>query len=326
VDPLKDVIAIDLEVTTACSATCAFCPREAMPDRKAFVSLEVVRRVADELRSAGGGRRQVVLCGIGEPTLHPELDGIVKTLKGAGLRVEMTTHGGRMDSRRFEELVGHGVTGFHFSLNAVTPDTHRKVMRLKNFDAIVANLQEILELRASVFPHVEIHLSFVVCNLNEHEVIDFVQFWRPKGATQIWLHPVNNRAGLLSAEVAPVDLTWLARHFDSDDLVVVDLFGDLGVHGRLCKIAGSLIFLSAEGEMRLCAMDYRRVTSHGNVMQRSLAAMQEEKVRQYLAGRMDGFCRGCDFCPAPAAAGTAAGGAAPGPSLASPPASASMRR
>ncbi|HET6923921.1 MAG TPA: radical SAM protein [Anaeromyxobacteraceae bacterium] len=312
-DQLKDVIAIDLEVTTACSADCGFCPREAMPDRKAFISLEVVRRLADDLRGTTWGSRQVVLCGIGEPTLHPQLDAIVQTLKGAGLRVEMTTHGGRMDSRRFEELVGRGVTGFHFSLNAATAETHRKVMRLKSFDAIVANLQEILQLRASVFPNVEIHLSFVVCTLNEHEAVEFVESWRPRGPTRIWLHALNNRAGLLAPGVAPADLDGLARRFAADDLVVVDLFGDLGVQGGLCKIARSLIFVSAEGEMRLCAMDYRRVTSYGNVMRKGLAAMHEEKLRQYLAGQADGFCRGCDFCPSPAAE---AGGAAPRPSLA----------
>ena len=52
-----------------------------------------------------------------------------------------------------------------------------------------------------------------------------------------------------------------------------------------------------EGTMRLCAMDYRRTTSYGNLLERSLQDMQRAKISKFLRGEMTDFCGGCDFCP-----------------------------
>ncbi|HEX5759809.1 MAG TPA: radical SAM protein [Thermoanaerobaculia bacterium] len=293
---LSDV-TIDLEVTSACNAVCGFCPREVMPDRKRYLDLEVVERLADELRGEPK-RWQVVLCGIGESTLHPQLDRIVSTLAEAGAFVAMTTNGELLTPRRFEELAALGLGSFNFSLNAATAETHRRVMKLKRFDRIVANLEEILELRRRAWPQVRVHVSFVVCTANQHEVAAFVEYWRPRGPSQIWLHPVNNRAGLLGAEIKSASLEGFAAAYRGDPLVAVDIFRDHAEEDNLCKIARSLMFISADGEMRLCAMDYRRQTSYGNLRQKSLQQMHFEKLLGYVRGEQRDFCRGCDFCPA----------------------------
>ena len=292
---LSDV-TIDLEVTSACNAVCGFCPREVMPDRKRYLDLEVVERLADELRGEPK-RRQVVLCGIGESTLHPQLDRIVSTLAEAGAFVAMTTNGELLTPPRFEELAALGLASFNFSLNAATAETHRRVMKLKRFDRIVANLEEILELRRRAWPEVRVHASFVVCTANQHEVAAFVEYWRPRGPSQIWLHPVNNRAGLLGAEIKSASLDGFAAAYRDDPLVAVDIFRDHAEEDNLCKIASSLMFISADGEMRLCAMDYRRQTSYGNLRQKSLQQMHFEKLLGYVRGEQRDFCRGCDFCP-----------------------------
>jgi molybdenum cofactor biosynthesis enzyme MoaA len=292
---LRDV-GIDLELTSVCDAVCGFCPREVMPDTKRFASIELVERLAEEIRRTPPG--WVILCGIGESLLHPQLDRIVRTLADTGVRVEMTSHGRQMDAARFEALVAQGLNGFNFSVNAATADTHRAVMRLKDFDETVANIAEIAELRVREYPHIAMHVSFVVCLLNRHEVTDFVEYWRSKGLSKIWLHPVNNRNGLRTAELTPADMNALAQQYADDDQVQVDVFSDLAQDDDLCKVAKKLIFISADGEMRLCAMDYRRVTSYGNLMHRGLEDMHRERLLGYLRGEMNEFCSGCDFCPA----------------------------
>jgi molybdenum cofactor biosynthesis enzyme MoaA len=291
-----DDVTIDLEVTSVCDAVCNFCPREYMPDKKRFISMELIDRLTAELhrhRVTG-----VVLCGIGESTLHPQLNEIVRKLADTGAKIEMTTHGGaRMDARRFETLVQHGLTGFSFSLNAATAATHQQVMRLKDFDRTVANLREILALRNRAYRDVSIHVSFVVCDVNEHEAMDFVEMWRPYQLIRIWLHPLNNRNTLLTPGVKPASMDRFVRAYAGDPQVIVDVFARVHEDPRVCKIAKTMIFISAEGEMRLCAMDYRRTTSYGNLLHRSLPDMQRVKISKYLHGEMNEFCQGCDFCP-----------------------------
>lgn len=298
-EPPRDLseVAIDLELTSVCDAVCSFCPREVMPDKKRFISLDIVERLAADLRE----HRPivVVLCGIGESLLHPQLDTIVATLAATGTRVEMTTHGARLTPQRFEQLVDLGLAGVHVSLNAMSGPTRQRVMKLKNFDKTIANVQGVLEMRRRGYGHVDVHVSFVVCDANHHEVPDFVEFWRPQGVSQIWLHPLNNRNGLRSPDVRPVDIRALADRYAGDDLVLVDIFGGLDEQDTLCKIARQMIFISADGEMRLCAMDYRRATSYGNLLRQTLTDMHRDKLRRYVGGEMRAFCGNCDFCPAP---------------------------
>jgi molybdenum cofactor biosynthesis enzyme MoaA len=290
-------VAIDLELTSVCDATCTFCPREFMPDKKRFISMELIDRLAYELRQHHVNL--VVLCGIGESTLHPKLDQIVETLAATGTKIEMTTHGGaRMNRQRFETLIARGLSGFHFSINAATGPTHQKVMRLKDFDKTVTNLRDVAELRNNKYRHVAMHASFVVCDANQHEAADFVEMWRPYHLSKMWLHPLNNRNGLLSSEVRRVSIDHLADRYAGDPKVLVDVFSDLHEDESVCKIAKSMIFISVDGTMRLCAMDYKRATSYGNLMERSLPDMQRAKISRYVRGQMNEFCEGCSFCPA----------------------------
>jgi len=239
-----------------------------------------------------------VLCGIGESTLHPQLNQIVRMLAATGARIEMTTHGGaRMDTARFETLVAQGLSGFSFSLNAATAATHQRVMRLKDFDKTIANLHDILALRNRSYRDVSIHVSFVVCDGNEHEAMDFVEMWRPYQTIRIWLHPLNNRNTLLSPGVKAVSMDRFVHAYAGDPQVIVDVFARIHEDPHLCKIAKSMIFISADGDMRLCAMDYQRITSYGNLGDRSLADMQRVKISKYLRGELSSFCEGCDFCP-----------------------------
>jgi MoaA/NifB/PqqE/SkfB family radical SAM enzyme len=290
-------VALDLEVTSVCDAVCTFCPREFMPDKKTFISMEVIKRLAEDIQNRPGF--PITLCGIGESLLHPQLNLIVQTLVDAGSKVEMTTNGGRMNVERFEELATLGMEGIHFSLNAATATTHAAVMKMKNFEKIVANLERILEVKNRSYPYTQVHVSFVVCDLNKHEVDDFVAFWKPKKPSAIWLHPLNNRAGLLATTVTgPANIAEIKNRYAADSNILVDVFGDVEEKDNVCKIARSMMFMSMEGEMRLCAMDYKRMTSFGNVKDKRLHAMHADKLMQYTRGEQKGFCGTCDFCPA----------------------------
>lgn len=292
-------LTIDLEVTARCNAVCGFCPREAMPSKKSHVSLETVRALADSLRN--GPAANVVLCGIGESTMHPQLEEIVTTLRECGASVSMTSNGSLLTRETFERLVEAGLRSLNISLNADSAETHQAVMRMKNHDTVLANVHEALAARDEKYPHVRIHVSFVVCDLNESETLNFVDRWRDAGVNGIWLHPVNNRAGLLGAGLKSGNLRQYAERFADDDLVTVDLFKNHPEEHGLCKIAKSLAFISSDGEMRLCAMDYRRTTSMGNLSGKSLQQMHFEKLLSYTRGEFDEFCQGCDFCPGAAA-------------------------
>lgn len=290
-----ETLTIDLEVTARCNAVCGFCPRDAMPDTRTHISLETVRSLANNLKD--GPQKQVVLCGIGESLLHPEIDQVISLLTKAGAYVAMTSNGALMTEKTFRKLVAAGLKSVNFSINAATAATHQAVMGMKNYEKVVANVQRVLEIKEEIFPQMRIHVSCVVCEQNEQEVELFVEQWRRQKVTQIWLHPVNNRAGLLGAHLKSIRLNRFFGQYAGDTRVAVDIFKDHEEKSNLCKIAKHLAFISSDGNMRLCAMDYQRVTSYGNINHKSLQQLHFEKLLGYVRGEHHDLCQHCDFCP-----------------------------
>lgn len=289
---------IDLELTALCNADCTFCPRENLGRENKYLPMEIVRRLAEQLQHDGIARK-VVLCGIGEPTLHPQVEEIVQILTAAGAIVCMTNNGTRMDTGRFTRLVEAGLKEVNFSVNAATDETRQLVMKQKHFDRVKQNVRDALALRDKAFPHVEVHLSFVLCPQNQHEVHDFVREWRDCSANHLWIHPVNNRAKLLTTEYGEFDATEIARRYKGDPRVVVDLWdhGFAPESAKVCTIAQATQFVDADGDVLLCALDHERKNILGNIQSADLVQLQTRKLDLYRHGHFDEFCEGCTYCP-----------------------------
>jgi len=292
--------SIDLEITSVCNAVCPFCPREVQARGARYMPLAVVGQIAGRVRDAGDVER-VVLCGIGEPTLHRDLDEIVRILADTGVTVCLTTNGSRLSAQRVDALMRAGLNEINVSLNAARPETHRRVMNLPGFEAIRATVMDIAARRTADHPGLELNVSFVACRDNEAEAAEFVEEWRARDVTRVWIHPVNNRGGLLADMPRAGDLAPLRRRFAGDPKVWVDIFESSPERGSVCRIAERLEFISVDGELLLCAMDYARHHAFGSVAEHGLAALRERKIGAFLRGATMPTCSHCDFCPAPAA-------------------------
>ncbi len=113
---------IDLSLTELCNRSagsarpCVFCPRidpAFYPNPKLHMAVDLVDRIADQLRAVNY-QGVVVLCGYGEPMLHPELPRIVAGLHG--LRVELVTNGDRLTAQKIAELKAAGLAYFVVSM------------------------------------------------------------------------------------------------------------------------------------------------------------------------------------------------------------------
>jgi len=290
----REGVVIDLEVTSLCNAVCTFCPREHLERSTRYIELEKVRTLADVLKEEA--TPTVVLCGIGESTLHPKLEEIVGILAGAGVNVCMTTNGSKLSTDLVERLVALGLRELNVSLNATTPDMHAALMKLKNFDRIVERCAEIAD-QSARWPTLQLHVSFVLTEQNQAQVDEFVNTWDRAGVTRIWLHPLTNRSGLLATDCRPADVTGLDERFADRARVLVDLFPENDGPVNLCRIAHGIDFISVEGDMLLCAQDYRARHRFGNLDHAPIAVLHQSKVLQHMRGMTAETCSTCSFCP-----------------------------
>jgi MoaA/NifB/PqqE/SkfB family radical SAM enzyme len=113
---------IDLNLTELCNRSagsakpCVFCPRidaSFYPNQKLHMSLGLAEKIAADLRSFNY-RGAVVLCGFGEPMLHPQLAELVSRF--AGIRVEIVTNGDFLTPLKIATLTAAGVNFFVVSM------------------------------------------------------------------------------------------------------------------------------------------------------------------------------------------------------------------
>lgn len=108
---------IDLNLTELCNRSagskrpCVFCPRidpASYPNQPLHMSVSLVDKIVLQL-AAMDFRGAVVLCGFGEPMLHPQFLAVVAALCGHGWRVELVTNGDRLTEDTARELVRAGI-------------------------------------------------------------------------------------------------------------------------------------------------------------------------------------------------------------------------
>lgn len=72
------------------------------------------------------GTRQIIICGEGEPFLHPRLFDLISTAKNKGFQVTLFTNGTLLDELRVKSLIDSGLDILKVSLWASSPDEYEK--------------------------------------------------------------------------------------------------------------------------------------------------------------------------------------------------------
>ena len=104
--PVHSPISINLDLTSACNYSCPFCVDSRLINAGKFLALEDIKKLIDTLYSHG--LLSVILIGGGEPTLHPDFEAVVETIKSKGIQIGIATNGSRLEkveavADRFEE-------------------------------------------------------------------------------------------------------------------------------------------------------------------------------------------------------------------------------
>ncbi|HWQ35608.1 MAG TPA: radical SAM protein [Blastocatellia bacterium] len=119
-----------------CNLACGYCNEYDKVSEP--VPFELMVRRLDKLRSLGVS---LIIISGGEPTLHPQLDDIIRHARGLGMLVGLITNGYYLTQERIERLNRAGLDYMQISVDNVVPD---KVSQksLKVIDRYLVNLSK----------------------------------------------------------------------------------------------------------------------------------------------------------------------------------------
>jgi MoaA/NifB/PqqE/SkfB family radical SAM enzyme len=265
-----------IDFATKCNLRCGMCPvwgsddEAAIDNVEGLMPLESARRLLDELMAS---KPLVHPCLYGEPLLAPNFKDHVMQAKAGGLPFAMNTNGLALTEDLAQFLVDQKVDSVMFSIDAITPDTLKKIRGIRKLARIERAVFLMLKVRGDRdVPRVGV--SFTIQDANRHEVDAFVSRW-----------------------VGVVDVVRTGLVFENGK------FTELEVPKKrvACPVIYKTLPVHNDGTVTICCLDGMRTTNMGNVFKTSVEEVwhgeEFAKARYYHeTGQWDKvpFCGSCN--------------------------------
>jgi MoaA/NifB/PqqE/SkfB family radical SAM enzyme len=205
-----------LESTNRCNELCDQCPRTHLrrePERD--LSLAEVVAITDQLPVLD----RVVLHGLGEPLLNPELPAIVAHLRGRGAYVLFNSNATALSERTGRALIAAGLDELRVSLDGATPETYARVrgVNTRTLPKIARNLATFTRIQQELgAPNPRLSFWFTAMRENLRELPLLVDIARETGVREIYVQRlIYFGEGLAREEQA------LFRRAQQDDLAIL---------------------------------------------------------------------------------------------------------
>ncbi|MBU2552258.1 MAG: radical SAM protein [Proteobacteria bacterium] len=283
---------LDVDTNYTCNLRCVMCPLgvggfPVAYDRK-HLDFDLYKRVLDE--GAANGLASVRLGLTGEPLLRKDIAEFVRAARDHGLLdVMLITNGHLLTPDVSLALIEAGLTRLMVSIDAVRPETYRRIRRGGELETVTRNVHAFLDLRRRLGSDLPLlRLSFVKMSFNEDEQSDFSGYWSDK-ADYISFQEYTN---ILETEST--------RYF-TGNRVRAPRFR--------CPDPWQRMSLFVNGDLFPCCSDFGRLAPMGNAGETSVGRVWRSEAALALARlHQEGRWRENDLCRRCAANSTAQGG------------------
>jgi radical SAM protein with 4Fe4S-binding SPASM domain len=177
----KAPLQIDLFAVDVCNLRCPMCPRQEFIPGKGYMDFVLVKRILDQASEHG-------LCafnfaGLGEPTLYPDLFGVLRHAKEKGvIDVNMHTNGTRCGTDFNRHLIESGLDRLVVSLDSADKERYESIRVGASFEKVYAAIEDLIRQRNAhgrEKPHVKV--NFIEMDEEDHSERDkFTSYWKNK--------------------------------------------------------------------------------------------------------------------------------------------------
>lgn len=175
-----------LEVTNYCNSLCASCPltyKHFLPyEPKHHLTWEQFLQIMEQFPRL----ERVILHGIGEPLLNPDLPRFIRHLKERGAQVLFNSNAILLDEARGDALVAAGLDELRVSLDAITPELYARLRGVDALPKVIANLEAFVK-RHGGRATPKVSLWWVSMQANLPQLPDFVRLAARLGIPEVYM-------------------------------------------------------------------------------------------------------------------------------------------
>lgn len=188
-----------IELTNVCNLHCKNCPNEKMKRERGFIDMGVYQKIIDDCAEIGVS--DIFLCGVGEPTRHKSLVGMVAYAKMKGIEtVTLYSNATLLTLQLSKKLIKSRLDILKVSIDAATNETYSKMRSPGKLDTVDNNLRGFLKLRNEMgLATPEVWAKFMKMTENAGDLRLFKKKWRHL-VDKIFVSFIHNWAGAISSE------------------------------------------------------------------------------------------------------------------------------
>jgi len=164
-----------VETTAKCNLYCPMCVREIYKQPKADMAGEIFERLVD---GAGGSAEQMMLIGLGEPFLDPQIFQRIERCRRHGVSTLLSTNGTFLDRRTSERLLATGLEHITLSFDGATKESFEYYRKGASFEKVRDNFIRFAALKKKLGARTQVAVQMVRMDRNRGEVEDFRRFWQ----------------------------------------------------------------------------------------------------------------------------------------------------
>lgn len=264
-----------LDTTNFCNLKCSMCGHRLMTREKGRMSMDLVRKIVDEIAEKDKSAR-VWMVFFGEALIlrYKLLWGIYYAKKRGLKDVVLNSNGNLLDKEMALGLIESGLDAIYIGIDAFSEATYNITRVGGDYIKTMNNVQTLLRLIEYRKSRLKVFVQFVEMEENKHEVKDFTDYWTDQGAI---------------VKIRP-KITW-AGTVNSYNLKQIDRYP--------CYWAMRSFNICWDGRVVLCSVDYDAKYVAGNINQESIEQVwrKMKPLRQaHLDSKFDmlpEFCRDC---------------------------------
>lgn len=264
---LESAPFFDVELSALCDANCIFCPRHKLFRKYWKMQEETWLRLIDWFPHDA----HVMLAGLGEPFMHPDLVKFIQKLKERRLVVGITTNGFLLNDKMVDLLNQLELDLLQVSFHAATKDKYEQMMPGSDYEQVCKNLTYLSTHREKLF---DIKLSITLCeenNSDEHEIEKLAERW----GFQVFPRHLHSRAGHLIS-LHENNLLTRSDSYDS------------------CGIFSKVTFISSSGYILPCCQVMDESEILGDIAQLSFSDLLVKKRKHIESNEWWSLCHSCD--------------------------------
>ncbi|MDQ1264545.1 MAG: radical protein [Campylobacterota bacterium] len=241
---MKTVKKVNFDICTFCNHKCTFCSNSDPRTIKYQTSLNDFRKVMQNVTKYVEPS-ELGLSAKGEVLVNKEFVQIIESSKKDFNipYVYFSTNGALLDKTKAIQVIEAGIDSIKFSINAVDVQTYKNVHQVDDFNVVIENFKNLLELKKSKYPKLKLTISSVI-NMDEKELKSM--FKKLFGENFELIDMISVYA-----------ITYTPKFNEISSSKVVT---------KKCSIPFKELYINSDGSLGLCCKDYFDEINFGSLL------------------------------------------------------------